>query len=376
MTGSRCVYTVLTGGYEGLLEQPTSSDSAIDYICFTDDRGLSSSSWNVRTFTPPLPSDAPRNSRYVKILAHRFLADYDTSLYIDNSVLLKTRAEEIFEDLLPPEESFAALAHSYRETVADEFSAVIDEGYETSTTCQEQLSAYRSNHPDVLAVRPIWAGLLLRRHHHPSLQAAMENWWWHVLRYSHRDQLSMMVALHISDMTPLIHDLDNFESRYHEWPRSTGRRRSKGSRLTQVAATFLESARGDPSQSSAVSESSSLIADLTRQLRRQAAVVDDLQNEVDHRQKVIDEVASEAAHRQQVIDDLAAEAAHRLNVIEDLAKVAEQRLESLNEMTRERGELAERAEGLTTELDQLKTAIEASRVMRWLLRRRLGREDG
>ena len=124
-----CVYTALFGRYEDLLAQPIAAESELDFICFTDDPELSSDSWRIELVEPPLRSDPARSSRYPKICAHRFLDGYDTSLYIDNSVLLTRAPEEIVEMLLPDRgAAFGAAAHSFRETVEDEFVAVMDAG--------------------------------------------------------------------------------------------------------------------------------------------------------------------------------------------------------------------------------------------------------
>ena len=55
----------------------------------------------------------------------------------------------------------------------------------------------------------------------------MRVWADHVLRYSRRDQLSVMVALDDTVAYRGI-DIDNFESRFHEWPVIEKRRISQG----------------------------------------------------------------------------------------------------------------------------------------------------
>jgi hypothetical protein len=93
----RCIYAVLVGGYEALLEQPVAAVSGIDLLCFTDDVTQTSETWQIRPYRPVLEADLPRSSRRPKILAHEYLQDYDVSLYIDNSVLLTSDPAQTFD---------------------------------------------------------------------------------------------------------------------------------------------------------------------------------------------------------------------------------------------------------------------------------------
>jgi hypothetical protein len=234
-----CVYVTLFGKYEDLLEQPMAADSAIDFICITDDPELESDSWQIRIVQPAIATDPARSSRYPKICPHRFLADYDVSLYIDNAVLLTRPPEEIVTALLPDGAGLAAVEHSFRETVLDEFREVAKLGYEAPWVCYEQLEHYRQSHPDLLTMKPLIGGVLIRRHMHRDVIAAMELWWFNVLRFSRRDQLSLRVALEEANLTPVTWSLDVGDSGYWRWPASTGRIRSRGGALPAHTDTHI-----------------------------------------------------------------------------------------------------------------------------------------
>lgn len=228
-----CVYTSLFGQYEDLLEQPVAATSDIGFICFTDDPDLRSDSWQIRVVKPVLPTDPTRSARYLKICPHRFLPSFDVSLYIDNSVLLTSPPEVLIRALLPPETGLAISTHSSRDTVRDEFDAVVDAGYEAAWVRDEQLEHYLQSYPEVLEMKPFWSGVLVRRHLDPDVVAAMEVWWTNVLRFSRRDQLSMQVALQKVDPTYAAWALDNHDSGYWRWPSSTGRDPSRGGALPE-----------------------------------------------------------------------------------------------------------------------------------------------
>lgn len=50
--GRMCVYTVLFGGYEDLLEQPVATQSEVDFICFVDNAGVRSRTWRLHVVDP------------------------------------------------------------------------------------------------------------------------------------------------------------------------------------------------------------------------------------------------------------------------------------------------------------------------------------
>lgn len=213
-----CVYTVLIGGYERLNEQPVARASDVDFLCFTDDPGLTSETWQVRHAPRLFAEDPTRSARALKIRPHAVVPEYEISLYVDNSVQLLRPPESVVADLLPDGAAFALFEHGYRGSVRDEFAAVAEAALDSPSRLDEQLAHYSAADPGALELRPLKGFLLLRRHHDPAVVAAMEIWLAHVLRYSRRDQLSLWVALREAGLEPLVHRFDNFESPYHRWP--------------------------------------------------------------------------------------------------------------------------------------------------------------
>lgn len=239
----RCVYTVLFGGYEPLHPQHTST-ADIDLICFTDDPTLTSQCWQIRPLPPLLPGDPTRNARRVKLLAHDYLPEYGTSLYVDNTVELLVDPQVLF-DLLPADQAMAVPLHSYRATVSDEFAAVVTETREARWVCAEQQTAYLSADPGSLELQPLWSGLMVRRHHEPEVVAGMRLWWDHVQRYSRRDQLSLRYVQRQSGLGIHELDLDNLRSPVHRWPRLEGRDPSRGTPLAPGPHELIDQLSAD-----------------------------------------------------------------------------------------------------------------------------------
>lgn len=230
----RCVYTTLIGDYEKLNEQPMAAQSAIPFICLTDDPDLKSGSWQIKRVSPVFGMDPIRSQRDLKIRPHIHLRDFDASLYIDNTVLLTQPPESVFERLFPAS-GFAVPRHSFRESVLDEFLAVARLGFDDQSRIFEQLNHYAVDCPEVLRDHPYWTGILLRDHQNPTVQAMLEIWMAHAHRYSRRDQLSIVTAFRQAGLAPDTLDIDNHSSWFHTWPHSQGRDRDQGMRLPSTS---------------------------------------------------------------------------------------------------------------------------------------------
>lgn len=185
----RVVYTCLFGRYERLSEQTVAKQSDIPFVCFTDQTDLVSKTWSIKNVRL-LGIDSARESRRPKILPHIFLPEFDESLYIDNSRVLKMAPSKIFETYLPSDApNFVCFRHPSRACVYEEAEEIIRGDIDLEVRVREQMDHYRANG------YPADAGLIvgtfiLRRHHEIDVRATCELWFSHVLRYSKRDQLS------------------------------------------------------------------------------------------------------------------------------------------------------------------------------------------
>jgi hypothetical protein len=211
----RVVYTALFGSYEALVEQPVAKAVPnVDFVCFSD-VPRDSESWRVVVVELPVPTDAVRSARSIKILGHDALRQYDEWLWIDNRVVLRASPEDVLDSWLTGFD-LAIPLHDHRSSVADEYQAVLRAGFDSPYRVREELAVLRRDLPSVLAERPLWTGLIARR---PS--ASVDNcaatWMAMVLLYSRRDQLSVNYAIATSQLTMNMVLVDNRSSQFHTW---------------------------------------------------------------------------------------------------------------------------------------------------------------
>lgn len=217
---SRVVFTALFGSTESLVEQPVAAQSDVRFICFSDNSALSSSTWEIVQVAPLFPADPRRSQRDIKIRGHKLLEEFDQWLYIDNTVKLKQTPEAILEEWLV-DADWAALSHDANSTLWDEFEANRKLNKDTTERIDEQLNDYIAFHREVLDHHPLWNGIFARRNT-AEVAECSRLWFDHVLRYSARDQLSLLVALEshpirINRITARVRN-----SPWHDWPHRDG----------------------------------------------------------------------------------------------------------------------------------------------------------
>jgi hypothetical protein len=188
----RVVYTCLFGHSE-LFNGFEYERDGIDFICFTDDPELRSDFWKIELL-PRKGLDPARAAKKIKALPHIYLAQYDHSLYIDNTVRLKAAPKRIFDEYLAPAKSpLVCFRHFERDCVYDEAKVVLSLGFDTPERINTQMALYRYlGYPAKNGLAK--STLLLRQHQDPALQRAMTTWHEQVFCHSKRDQLSLLPA--------------------------------------------------------------------------------------------------------------------------------------------------------------------------------------
>lgn len=188
------VYTAIFGAYDNLIPQPSYPD--VDYICFTD-QPFKSDTWDIR-YSDPIPNDPTRSSRIHKILPHKYLADYDISIFIDGNYIITKDVNQLIDRYLTDEKMLIfdhAQCSDARDCVYDEYDALVEIGKQSGKfkddpeVMKDQIDRYRKDgYPDNNGL--IFSAVLVRRHHDAEVMGLMEAWWHEVNNYSKRDQLS------------------------------------------------------------------------------------------------------------------------------------------------------------------------------------------
>ena len=190
----KVIYTCIVDGYDEL-RQPEVVDDSYDYVCFTNDVSEDIIGvWKIR----PIPfacNDSTRLSRYVKILPHLVLEDYDVSVWMDANIVVKGRAfYDAVESKVDSGCLMAQVPHIGRDCVYDEIARC----YKNLKIGFQEASKQRRHLKDEGFPRHFGMmenNLIFRRHNDPLVIRLSEGWWKEYMAYSRRDQLALMPVL-------------------------------------------------------------------------------------------------------------------------------------------------------------------------------------
>jgi hypothetical protein len=187
------VYTAIFGDYDDLL--PQVKLQGVDFICFTD-RPFKSKIWKIVKIDTEF-QDMARDNRKIKILAHRYLPEYDYSIFMDGNFLIKKKALDLIREL--DKHKMLVFDHAQcsdaRDCIYEELEAILEEKRKTGKekddpqTMINQIGRFKKEgYPPANGL--ISGGVLIRRHLDAEVMKVMESWWKVIETGSKRDQLS------------------------------------------------------------------------------------------------------------------------------------------------------------------------------------------
>ena len=179
-----CVYTALFGNYDRL-QPPLFKPNGVKFICFSD-RACKVPGWEVRVLQDIDISKPILNSREPKILAHRFLKEYDATIYIDANKLIVGDID-LFTRKWLLGRPFVAWSHSRRSCAFVELETVLALCKARFKQAIDEYEHYtKSGLPRNAGL--IEAAFLWRENANPSISMLMNRWWKEFANWSLRDQ--------------------------------------------------------------------------------------------------------------------------------------------------------------------------------------------
>lgn len=185
----KVIYTCITGDYDNLIEPRFISDD-FDYVCFTDSIFVRNGFWELR----PLPKEVEslsqvKKQRYIKINAHKVLPEYDLSVWVDGSVLINNKLEDLLDNILENDISVYVPTHPIRNCIYKEANTVISSRKDIKDIVNPQIEQYKKEgFPKEYGL--LQSNILIRKHNNEDCIRLMEAWSNEVMNGSHRDQLS------------------------------------------------------------------------------------------------------------------------------------------------------------------------------------------
>lgn len=187
----RAIYTVVTGNYDTL--KPVRQWPGFDFICFTDDDTLRVQGWEMRVL--PKSDNPVRQQREIKLLPHKYLSEYDQTIYMDgNTELIRDPVNfmRLFRGRMLTKQ------HPKRNCVYQEGQACIARGKADVADIKSQMKSYID--ADVPAQDGMWeTGVIVRD---KTAEVFCEAWHKALTEGTHRDQLAIAKAVHDTKYKP------------------------------------------------------------------------------------------------------------------------------------------------------------------------------
>jgi hypothetical protein len=188
------VYTSVFGKYDDIFEQQL--PSGWDWKYFNEKNSL------------PIYTSNNRNAKRYKILPHRYLEDYEYSIYIDGNFLVNGNIDKLIERYLS-DANVALFDHTQtpldpRGCIYEEANMILQLGEKNMKLTPERGMLNWKDNPNIVKNQVekynddgypqnnglIFGGIILRRHNKQDCIDTMENWWTEIKHNSRRDQLS------------------------------------------------------------------------------------------------------------------------------------------------------------------------------------------
>lgn len=182
-------YTCITGNYDRLLDPLVVPDN-IDFICFTDNLHQLSNIWQIRSVPKDLDGlSNVKQQRIVKICPHRYLSEYDVSIWVDGNFLIKNDLNKLLAQYDLDKNPLYTRIHPCRNCIYDEAQKCIEIGKDYADIIQQQVQQYKNvGYPKHIGMAE--TGVLIRKHNDSFCKKFGFEWATELLKHSHRDQLS------------------------------------------------------------------------------------------------------------------------------------------------------------------------------------------
>ena len=188
------VYTAIFNNYDWLKE-PVIKPKDIDFICYTDSDAIQSKNWKVVKMNLDGKNPSLLNREIKLLYPYTKLQDYDYSLYVDGSMMIKGNVGEFIRKYIQSPLVLVNFRHPNKDCLFAEIDYCIERRRGNVDKLKEQRVIYEEEG------MPKHFGLsdnkiLLRDNHSEEGEKMMKEWFEHVVDYSGRDQVCLPYVLY------------------------------------------------------------------------------------------------------------------------------------------------------------------------------------
>lgn len=194
VTKKTAIYTCITGGYDKFEEQKIAMPDC-DYFVISDRTVRCSGNTEhiyINEVVPDNIKDPKLQNRYCKMHGHTIFKDYEYSVYLDGNVQILQDISSYLD--LTNASGAAFYKHEVRDCIYDEGIAVMFLNKSDPRQIKMQLKEYAENGMPA-RYGLLYGGAIFRNHSRSLGNQIMETWWKEYVKWTTRDQISLMYAL-------------------------------------------------------------------------------------------------------------------------------------------------------------------------------------
>ena len=208
----KVVYTCLTGNYDNIQLQEY-LDPSYDYICFTDNQSLIDlkqfGAWQIR----PLVFNELNNhfnNRWHKTHPHVLFPEYESSIYIDSNIALRTSF--VYKEIEKMNSPLVIQRHFKNDCIYDEAKYAVKLKKLTKAESIKIIDFLKAeNFPAHYGLNE--NNIIFRKHNDPMVIKIMEEWWLLIRDFCKRDQFSLSYVLWKNGIKPSDISIENIRFR-------------------------------------------------------------------------------------------------------------------------------------------------------------------
>lgn len=175
-------YTAVVGEYDDFRD-PVFMDEGVDYYVFSDQKINTYSMKNLKI--DPSGYTRRKTARCIKALSHKFLPQYDVTIWADGNFCQKESLLPLLELMT---EDILIMNHPSRNCTYKEGEAVGEMRLEDSEVLENQMEYYKFKGLPAESGM-VGSGFIIRKNN-PEINKLNEDWWTEISCKSGRDQLS------------------------------------------------------------------------------------------------------------------------------------------------------------------------------------------
>ena len=231
-----CVYTAITGNYDNL-KKIKYKDKNIDYICFTNNKDITSDFWKIIYVDEDL--DNLTLARKIKIKGYEYLKEYNITIWMDGAIeVLKPISIFLKEKCDLEKYDMIGFKHKYRDCIYDEINECVRLNKETiDNALILEKFLIKEKYPKHNGL--IESTVLVRKNN-KKVNILMNDWFNMLIKYTRRDQLTFNYCLWKNSIEINFLNLYVFDNKYFKHDNHKGKEIYKNYRLYQGDSTFFD----------------------------------------------------------------------------------------------------------------------------------------